>query len=349
MIDVRSAIIAAIAVLAVVGIGYLLWMRRSSLNGDREQIERTQEDLRMESKNAQRPERVGFTTRARVQPTTTLLFFGSVAAFLLVILVGAYQMAKSGSPSEMAYADQIEFAISILIAVAAGVWFKMRLDSKAGELNITYEGETSNASETYYYDRNLVQPLFDDKGDRDALLVPVFKKNRILGLFWSPKLTADDDKARDLDKNLPGDQVTYEVPLDQSSTWDQEEARITVRAKDDSLISNPDRRATYEFVPSDRKSGAEIQTMKDEIEQLRKHLDHERRLNGTHTEMIEAMEEALENRNHGSLEHLDDAKKMFLDIIESVNTDHDRRSDRSESRNDSRDGVLTSRSTAKAE
>ncbi|WP_276257220.1 hypothetical protein [Halomontanus rarus] len=317
MIDVQSAVIAALSVIIVLGLGYWLWMRRSKLNGDSEAKKQTQEELRLESDNARRSARVGFTTRARVQPTTTLLFFACVVAFFGVVLVGVYQVAKTGSPQEMAYADQIEFAISGLLFLGTGIWFAKRQDRQAGELNITYEGEQSNASETKYYDRDLVQPLFDDTGDRDALLVPIYKSNRILGLFWSPKLSADDPKARDIDKNLPEDQVLYEVPLDQSTTWDQDKGRINVRAKDDSTVSNPQRRATYEFIPSDRKSDAEIQDIKDEREQLREQLKHERRLNGIQTEQLEELGEALENRNHGSLEHLDDSLGIVVEILQA--------------------------------
>lgn len=324
MIDVRSAVIAAVSVLVVVGVVYWLWNRRTKVNGDSEQRERTEEDLSLESNDRSRRERVGFVGRARVQPTTTLLFFGCIIAFLGVIAVGVYQVAKTGSPQEMAYADQIEYGLSALIFIASGIWFKMRLDSKAGELNITYEGETSNTTETLYYDRSLVQPLFDDAGDRDSLLIPVFKKNRILGLFWSPLLVADEDRVRDVNKNLPDDQVTYEVPLDQSTTWNQESGRINVRAKDTSPITHPNRQATYEFVPSDRKSDAEIQDIQDENEQLRQQLEHERRMNGVHTERLESLEEALENREHGSLDHLSESFDMYLKIMDAMNPNGDR-------------------------
>lgn len=328
MIDITSAIITAVSLLAIFGIGYWLWMRRSSANGDREQRERTQEDLRLESSDVKRHERVGFIGRARAQPTTTQLFFGCILAFLMVVAVGVYQVAKTGSPQEMAYADQIEYAISALIFIGTGVWFKNRMDGKAGELAITYEGDQSNVTETLYYDRGLVQPLFDDDGDRDALLLPVFKTHRILGLFWLPKLTADEAAVRDVDKNLPEDQVTYEVPLDQSTTWNQDEGRITVRAKDTDPVKNPKRRATYEFVPSDRKSEAEIQDIQDENEQLRKQLDHERRINAVQTEQLESYEEALENRDHGSLDHLNESLEVFLQVMEATNPQGARRTER---------------------
>ena len=319
MIDIRSAVITAFSLLVILGLGYWLWMRRSKANGDREQREKTQEDLRLESSGAQRHERVGFVGRARVQPTTTLLFFGCVFAFFLVVAVGVYQIAKTGSPKEMAYAGHIEYAVTALIFIGTGIWFKNRMDSKSGELAITYEGDTSNVTDTLYYDRSLVQPLFDDEGDRDALLVPVFKKNRILGLFWMPKLVADEAAVRDVDKNLPEDQVMYEIPLDQSTTWNQEESRITVRASDTDPVKNPNRRATYEFVPSDRKSEAEIQDIQDENEQLRKQLDHERRINGVQTEQLDTYEEALENRDHGSLDHLNESLGVFLQVLAATN------------------------------
>lgn len=328
MIDVQSAVITAVSMLAILGVGYVIWMRRSKANGDREQRERTEEDLRLESSDTKRHERVGLVGRARVQPTTTLLFFGSIFAFLLVIAVGVYQVAKTGSPQEMAYADHVEYGLSALIFIGTGVWFKMRMDGKAGELAITYEGETSNVTETHYYDRSLVQPLFDDDGDRDALLVPVFKQSRILGLFWMPKLVADEPSVRDVDKNLPEDQVTYELPLDQSTTWDQETGRINVRAKDTDPVTNPKRRATFEFVPSDRKSDAEIQDIVDENEQLRQQLDHERRINGVQSEQLATYEEALENRNHGSLDHLEESFEMFLQVMQATNTQAGQNGDR---------------------
>lgn len=319
MIDLASALITAVALLTVLGIGYHIWNRRSKSTADPEQRDKTQEEMRMESSKTRRHERIGFVGRARVQPPTTLLFFGSIVAMLAILGVGVYQVAKTGSPKEMAYAGQIEYAVTALLFIGAGVWFKAKLDRKAGELNITYEGETSNATETIPFDRSLVQPLFDDQGDRDALLIPVFKKRRILGLFWSPQLVADEARARDVDKNIPDDQVTFEVPLDASTTWEQEDGRINVRAKDSSPVTHPERLATFEFVPSDRKSDAEIQDIQDENEQLRQSLRHERRINGGLTEEIESYSEALENRRHESLAHLNESLEVFRQVAEATN------------------------------
>lgn len=318
MIDLQSAVITAAVLLAVLGVGYWIWKRRSSATPDKEQREQTEEDLQIEAADPKRHERVGLIGRARVQPPTTLVFFASVVGVMVVIMVGVYQVMKTGSPSEMAYASQLRYAASVLVFLGGGVWFKAWMDDKAGQLAITYEGSDANVTEIVYYDRSLVQPLFDDEGERDALLVPVFKPNRILGVFWMPKLVADEPAIRDVDKNLPEDQIMYEVPLDESSTWNQEAGRITVRAKRDDPVTNPRRRATYQFVPSDRKSDAEIQDIQDENEQLRKKLAHERRMNGILTEQIETLEEEMENRDYAGLDHLDESLDVLLQVMDAT-------------------------------
>lgn len=329
MIDIQSAVLAAVATVVFLYVCYRIWRWHSSVDEVDDQ-ETTREELKSEAEYRTSRDRISRRDRIRAQPVTTKVFYGSILAFAAVFAVAAYQFAKTGSPQEMAYASQIEYAIQAIILVGAGVVAKNRLDAKGGEINVTYEREAENTSETFYYDPSMTEIVSDDNNDDDVgpdevLLVPIYKSRRIFGLFWRPKMVADSERARDVDKNFPGDRVIVEIPLDGSSVWDRAEQTINLRAKKKDSVTDPNRTATFEFVPSERESKSTVQSVREENEQLKQEVKSERKMNAGLTAKLFQFEEAIEELRHDSTAHLEEALEVFEDVSEAVSNPGRRR------------------------
>ena len=304
MIDWRTALLSAAVFLAALAVLYLITRKTTSL-GDVEYDEESTED-RLSMQDAERHRRVGFRHRVSRQTPMTKAFLASVLIFFLYLAVAIYQVARTGSPSEAMYTEYVEYGIFGLVCVGAGVWFKARQDRKAGEIQLMLEQGDGNSRQTIKYDRSMVRPTGDG-----TILVPELKGSQVFGLFWRPKLVADDPNLRDADHRLPDDLVMWEVPDDETAVWDDRTGEVTVRSKNKTTVDNPNRSADYEIVPSDRKSRSEIQTLENEKHELEEELRSERIQVSILSEKLNEIEDVLTNEEDAGMRRFRKAKEIL--------------------------------------
>lgn len=317
MIDLRSALFGGVAFLVVLYIVYRLLLAFTSL-GDTDYDEEGTTD-RLEVDNSERHRRVGFRNRVSRQTPTAKAFIAAIAVLVVYLAIVLYQVAATGSPSEIGYAGYIEQATFGSVCVAGGVWFKAKQNAKAGELQVMLEQEDGNKRKTVPFDRSKEQ-LTDD----GTVLVPELKDNQVFGLFWRPKLVADDPKRRDADHRLPDDLVMWEVPNDESAVWNERVGEVTVRAKKIREVDNPKRVADYEIVPSERKSRSEIQQLENEKRELEEELQSEIIHTAILSEQLSEIEDVLTNEEDAGMRKLRQAKEILdPDEPESKNHRHD--------------------------
>ena len=304
MIDFQSAILGGIGFVVVLAVFYWILLKTTSLGDDEHDVESTEDRLTMG--DTERHHRVGFRHRVSRQTPMMKAFMASIVVLLVYLAIMIYRVAATGRPTEVMYAGYAEQAIFGAICVGTGVWFKAKQDAKAGEIQIMREKDNGNDRRTVKYNRSLAR----DTGD-DSKLVPELKEDPFLGLFWRPRLNADDPELRDADGKLPDDLVLWEVPTDESAVWDERTGEVTVRAKDWRVVENPNRAADYEIVPSDRKSQSEIRDLKTENSELEAELRKERVQNGILSESLEEIENILTNEEYDSLQRIKQARESL--------------------------------------
>lgn len=324
MPDWQSAVLGAIGVIVILGLLYLVWTKWLSPSGVQNEDQETQEQLQLEADDVSRVERVGMFERTRNQPVTTKLFYLAVFVLVGVVFVSVYSLMKSGAPSEMKYATQLQqFTFGTIIATAA-IWFKSRQDSKAGRLRVVLENDTTSTLEIPF-DWEMAEPAAAENEGKDVVLVPAFQKRRLLGLFWRAKLAADDEKAKRLDKARASDRCLYEVPLDDSATWDYRNQTVTARAKRIEGVRDPARAATHTIVPSDRASRGELRQREEEIAELESQIEALERMDAIRGVELEQLEEKLKNIEHGSEQEFQEAVGMVLSLLNALNGQHQSR------------------------
>lgn len=307
MIDFWSAVLGAIGFLILLGGGYWVLLKTTSLGETDDDTESTDDRLTMDVN--ERHHRVGFRHRVSRQTPMTKAFLASIVVLLIYLMVAMYQVAATGAPTEAVYAEYVELGVFGLICVAGGVWFKAKQDRKAGELQIMYEKDEGNRRETVKFDRSRMIRETDD----GTALVPELKGSQVFGLFWRPLLVADDPELRDSDHRLPDDLVLWEIPDDESAVWNERTGEVTIRARDKNTIDNPNRVADYEIVPSQRKSKTEIQRLENDINELESELKSERVQNAILSENLTEIENILTNEEHHSLQRIKEAKEALRD------------------------------------
>lgn len=296
MVDVQSAALGGVAFLLMLFILYWVILKTTSLGDDDHDTEGTEDRLSMDN---ERHRRVGFRYRVSRQTPMTKAFIGSIIVLIVYLAIAIYQFAATGTPNQIVYADYVEQGLFGMICVGGGIWFKAKQDAKAGEIQIMKEQDEGNSRTVIRFDRSGTRET-----DDGTTLVPELKDTQVFGLFWRPRLIADDPNRRDADHRLPDDLVMYEVPNDESAVWDQRTGEVTVRAKKVDEVDNPNRPADYEIVPSERKSRSEIDDLENEISELEKELHGEKIEKAILSENLTQIEEILTNEEYDSLERI---------------------------------------------
>ncbi|WP_440767510.1 hypothetical protein [Natronorubrum sp. DTA7] len=304
MVDLQSAAIGGVAFLVLLGAFYLVVMKLTSVGDDERDSEETEERLSMADRERHR--RAGFRHRVSKQTPMAQAFMGAVLVFLLYLSIALYQVAATGRPSDAVYAGYLEQAVFGMVCVSGGVWFKAKQDKKAGELQIMEEQDEGNSRRVIKFDRRLAR----DTGD-GATIVPELKSTQVFGLFWRPRLIADDPNRRDADHRLPDDLVTYEIPNDDSAVWNELTGEVTVRAKRVGEVNNPDRPVDYEIIPSERKSKSEIQDLKNQINELEEELNGQKVTNAILSENLSEIEEILTNEEYSALKRVTESREAL--------------------------------------
>lgn len=312
--------LTALAVLALVGVVYLVYARFIA-DDDEETAEAAIHD------DMTPTEQLGLTQRFSAQTGWYKAFMLFVGGLALLIAISGYQFARTGTPSEMAYADQLETLAFGLVIFAGSTYFVIQRRTGVGKLALTIEGNNSNVAETHYFDPNRVETRIDDSSEEESIMLPIYKDRPSLGLFWKPKLVADDRDALDEDKNLPQNRVYYEIPMDESASWDHQNDTVTARASDVQTVSNPQRAATYELIPSKRKSQAEVRDIQMENEQLRQEKQQAKKKNAILSTRLAEYEEMLENDKYGSRRTQEEMLEMLREngLIHDEDRFRDRR------------------------
>ncbi|SDL09114.1 hypothetical protein SAMN04515672_0142 [Natronorubrum texcoconense] len=299
-----SAVLGGGAFLLVLLVLYFIALKTTSLGDDEHNTESTEDRLSMDG--AERHRRIGFRRRVSRQTPMTKAFLASIIVLLCYLAIAVYQVASTGSPSEAAYTEYVEYGLFGLVCVAGGVWFKAKQNAKAGELQIMLEKGEGNRRQTVNFDRSQVRETADG-----TKLVAELKGHQAFGLFWRPLLVGDDPELRDADHRLPDDLVLYEVPDDESAVWDERTGEVTIRAKAKRTVDNPNRAADYEIVPSDRKSRSEIQDLENEKRELEEELRGEKVQNGILSEKLTEIENILTNEEDAGMRRLREAKDVL--------------------------------------
>lgn len=197
-----------ILVLIAAGVYYLRRrMTRSDDSNEETGVERAAERDRMGTYSVPLRSRVaGMPREARYM---TVL----AAVIMLIIAWNVYDYLKTGSPTQMAYTIEAQMAVVGGMTFAAGILYERRRGRREGQLSIHHEarpedGRSETWTETVYFNAD------DTEDTDDGLLVYEYKRNRMFGLFRTPKRVAEDRVLRGSEevKRPLDDKIAHLVP-----------------------------------------------------------------------------------------------------------------------------------------
>lgn len=296
--------VVAIAILLV--IGYLV--EKWGVFEDSEAADGAEQIDRQETGPETRP-RIPIRDKPRQLPFELKVI--SFCGFAVVAIVGVYgyQLLRTGGPAEFEYTRQLQYAVTGLIGVAAGVAYRGRKDATVGEVHVVYEsadGSSVESEETIHYDTATVRHQ-----DDGSLLVQELRDERIFGLFRRRKLAGHDRELR-ADRPL-GDIVTHEVHTDAVKLDD---GLYEMRTQGKSTVSGgTNKPADYRYEPPLRLP---YEKQVKQQEQMRKMRIEKRSMKAQLAEAHNQIDDLVRILENGEYRRREDLKSDMMDIKELV-------------------------------
>lgn len=295
-----------VLVFVAVALGAYLLRKRMSDGGneddDEQRLNQQERTRRTRDNSIPVTKRVGGWT----WPTKWLV--GGVLLLFTVIGWNVYAYLKTGSPTQMAYAQETQLFVAGLITFAGGIWYDRRLDRRAGTIHIRHEADADEGSgesvETVHYHPD------DVIEDEHGMIVAEYTRTRRFGLFRQPKRVADDRRLRnDGDVHRPlTDKVWHRVP-DHATQVGRNEWTFRTQGVDTS--SSPTAVADYEYRPPFSLSRERLHQIQADMDQMQSEVKQKNRILADRDAKIRELEQMLKNART-------DDWKQFLDILKEL-------------------------------
>jgi len=316
--DILTTMLTAVAI--ILGVVASIWLITRILKwyrGDSSATDDTEQRLREDAEPGVTNESIGLRNYPKRWTPTAKLFFTAVILTLGMIGYASWTYAKTGSPGETAFLNELSAVLFGLILMIGGAKILRSQDEKAGKLNVIHETSQGTEQETMYYEKALMRPIYDDdQNETVAMEAPLFHERRVLGIFWRRMFNADRGDLRGRDYRLASDRTIVRVPTaDESTTIEGDRDKITVHTRQRKAVDDPKKNYDYRFVPSERKSTSEIDQLHQEIEELEEDYRHERRLNALYSSQISEYEEMLESQEYFQSQRQRSWMAMFLPMM----------------------------------
>ncbi|WP_226043404.1 hypothetical protein [Natrinema sp. DC36] len=252
-------LIGGVVIAVVLAIGFLI--ERWGVFEDSQAATGTDRVDRSELGPETRP-RIPVRDKPRQLPFELKVISFCVVAITAIIGFYAYQFLKNGSPSEFQYTTQLQYAVTALLAMGAGVAYRGHKDSHVGQIHVVNESENGeiDSERTIFYDMNAVEPQDDGR-----MLVKELRDERLFGLFRRYKLVGHDRKLRS-DRPL-GDIITHEIHADAVHL---EDGKYVMRTQGQMVVNGgTDKAADYRYHPPMRLPYEKMVKQQEQMRKLR--------------------------------------------------------------------------------
>ncbi|MFB6121118.1 MAG: hypothetical protein ABEJ68_08400 [Halobacteriaceae archaeon] len=296
-------IVVLVFIALAVGI-YFLRRRLSDgdENDDEQRLEQQQRARRSRDNSLPVTKRVGGWT----WPTKWLV--GGILVVFTVVTWNIYTYLKTGSPTQMAYAQETQLFVAGLVTFAGGIWYDRRLDRRSGTIHVRHESDPDEGSgettETIHYHPD------DVIEDEHGMVVAEYTRTRRFGLFRQPKRVADDRRLRnDGDVHRPlSDKVYHRLP-DHAVQVGRNEWVVRTQGVDTS--SSPTAVADYEYRPPFSLSRERLHQIHADMDQMQSEVKQKNRILADRDAKIRELEQMLKNART-------DDWRQFLDILREL-------------------------------
>ena len=134
---------------------------------------------------------VPFTSRVKALTLPAKVFFGSLIALVLAVIVAGYHVMRTGSPFQQLFTTHVQMVLVGLFGMYCGIKVHRTLNSRIRHLIIQYERKGRE-------DRVVTVPYLEDKVvyRGDNAIIHELADNRIFGLFTRHRQVGEERELR---------------------------------------------------------------------------------------------------------------------------------------------------------
>lgn len=305
MASFMRLVIAALAALAFfVVAAYLLrryLSKTTQANEDSDQ-ERKEHERQMQD--------YSLPLRSKFGQMQTPVQFMLAGMLVIIGIIGyeVYQFARTGSPTQIWYAQKTQLAIAGTIASVASISYERKRASKEGKATAKIEndeGELQN-KRTIYFNVNDVTETSDGK------VVYEYSRNRVLGLYRRAKAIVEDRQLRQQAVFRPSDdKIGHLVP--ENATW-LDDQTVEWRTKEPTTATAEGKPYDYRYKPPFTKSRQEYRKIRSENKMLRDEIQEKEIRIGHFQTGLDQLEEDLKQARKQNFDQVIGRLQKLQDI-----------------------------------
>ena len=232
----------------------------------------------------------GISLTAKATRMTTEAKVMAIAFVIAFVVAGVsiYSYVRSGSPTQVAFATEIQYVAIGGVLVAIGVWYGRRCYAREGVLDIIDEPEAGEEGEVTT--RQVYFNPRDTEHDRQGKIVHEYSERRQFGLFRRPKMAGED---RGLRNHRPKtEKVKHQIPKHAVQVGPH---RWQIRTKGDQIQKSPESAADIVYRPPSNLSTRDKIKHEQEMEKAMTHVGEVRSTVARKDKYIRSLEKQVEN------------------------------------------------------
>lgn len=241
-------------------------------------------------------------------PTPVKFMFAGILLAVGVIAYEVYKFAKTGSPTQIWYAQKTQLFIAIGMASVGGIAYERKRAAKEGKATAKIEndeGELQNKKTIYFNVNDTIETA-------DGTVIFEYSRSRVLGLYRRAKAIVEDRELRQQAVFRPSDdKIGHRVP--KNATW-IDDRTVEWRTKDDVTETPAEKPYDYRYKPPFTKSRQEYRKIRSENEMLKDEIEEKRIRIANFQSTLDQLEEDLDRANKQGFDQVIDRVKQLQQI-----------------------------------
>lgn len=249
--------------------------------------------------------------------TPSKLLVGGIFVVMAVIIFETWTFFRTGSPSQIFFAREVQLMVVGAIGAVGGVLFERRRRGKQAKVISIHEADPegkrgeprqSSQAEIQYSHVNEVE------GDDGALVATEYQKSLFMGLFRNPKRVADDRRLRNDDavNRPPDDKVRAEIP---EHAVEVEPDVYVFRTMGKETVKDPTDEADYYYKPPFSMPREQAARFRSDLSMMTTEVEETRAQLAQRDEKIRELRRTLENTETEVLEELVSLLERFAPLL----------------------------------
>lgn len=300
----RLVLAGLLFIAVLVGGAYLLrrYISNATAANEESSEERKEHEQRMQDYSLPLRSKFG------QMPTPVKFMFAGVLIIIGVIAYEVYQFAKTGSPTQIWYAQKTQLFVVGGIASVAGISYERKRAAKEGKATAKIEndeGELQN-KKTIYFNVN------DTIETSEGTVIFEYSRSRVLGLYRRAKAIVEDRELRQQAVFRPSDdKIGHLVP--ENATWIDDQT-IEWRTKDDTTETAEGKPYDYRYLPPFTKSRQQYRKIRSKNEMLKDEIEEKRIRIANFQSALDQLEEDLEQAHQQGFDQVVDRVQKLQQI-----------------------------------